>query len=119
VYAVPIDTIAIGTSHGIVTQPFQVTKDFKTTVTISVPPSPTTLQQMSQTTGGTFETVTTPAQIKTASTQLTAAYKKYNLRALGETRESRRELSVAAGAAALLFIAAGIIFSGLWFGRPA
>jgi Ca-activated chloride channel family protein len=119
VYAVPIDTIAIGTQSGVVTQPFQVNKDFKTTISISVPASPVTLQAMSQATGGTFESATSAAQAARASAQLTTGYKKNDLRAIGQPQRTRHELSAAAGAAAIAFIAAGIILTGFWFGRPA
>jgi Ca-activated chloride channel family protein len=119
VYAVAVNTVSVGTQHGVVTQPFKVNKDFQTSINISVPASPTTLQRISQATSGTFENATSPAQLTTAARQLAAAYKTNDSRSIAQDRHSLRELSAAAGGLALAFIFAGIILSGLWFGRHA
>ena len=56
---------------------------------------------------------------RAASRQLAAAYKTSDLRSIDQDRHSTHDLSPAAGGVALAFIAAGIILSGLWFGRHA
>jgi Ca-activated chloride channel family protein len=119
VYGIPIDAISTGTPNAMVTQPLRITKNLQTTIKISVPASPATLQRISQQTGGTFANATSAAQLRSAARQLTATYKTNDLRAVTQDRHRPHELSVATAALALVFIVPGIILSGRWFGRPA
>ncbi len=118
VYAIPIDTISVGTPHGIVTQLLNVA-GFHTPVKTSVPASPATLQQVASRTGGTFVNVTSAAELATAAGKAATAYETRDLRPLARSTQKRRELSAVAGGLALLFIVGGIVSSGVWFGRLA
>jgi hypothetical protein len=80
------------------------------TQTIDVPVDPFTLQQVSQTSGGRFFAGGSTARL----VQTLEAVGSHTSRG-----RSPRELNVAAAAAALLFIVAGVALSGLWFGRVA
>jgi len=113
---VPIDTVTIGTSGGMVSQPVKV-DGFKTTIRIAVPSSPTTMNFLARETGGTSFAVTSAAQLPPISKKLTAGFQR--LTSFSEPVHRERELSAAAGGAALAVILAAIVVSGRWFGRLA
>ena len=110
---VPIDTVAVGTSRGVVTQPVKV-NGVRTSVQIPVPASPQTLQTLSKQTGGRFFDAAAAAQ---RPALMRGFYD--DLHPHTAPIATTRALSAAAGGLALLFIAGGVVVSGLWFGRPA
>jgi Ca-activated chloride channel family protein len=101
---VPVSTVLIGTSTGVVTA--KLAGGY--TEQIRVPANPGTLQKIAQTSGGTFYRARTPQA-------LAAVYKKLATR-LGHTKEDRQITDIFAGAGGVLLIAgAGLSF--LWFRR--
>jgi Ca-activated chloride channel family protein len=110
---IPVDAIAIGTPKATVTQPVKVGGQLFSNQ-IPVPVDPTTLEQVSRQTGGTF--------FKGSSlTQSAAPLRKVyeNLRSYTTAGRRTHPLSAPAAAVALAFMLAGIVLSGLWFGRVA
>ncbi len=106
---IPIDTLAVGTEAGTVDQP--IAAGGQTSIqTIPVPAEAATLQGVSQVTGGTFFQLG-------STTDLTKVYE--NVGAHTSRGRAAHELSVAAAAAAFVFILAGVALSGVWFGRIA
>jgi Ca-activated chloride channel family protein len=118
VYAIPINSVIVGTSHGAVTQPLKVDV-FRTSIQIAVPALPLDLQRVSQLTGGTTLEATSAADLNAAATKLPGVIKGENLSAITRTTPGKHELSAAAGMAGLAFVLGGILLSGLWFGRLA
>ena len=101
---VPVSTVLVGTSTGVVTA--KLTGGYKEQ--IRVPASPGTLQQIARTSGGTFYRARTPQA-------LAGVYKKLATR-LGHTTEDRQITDFfAAGAGVFLLAGAGLSF--LWFRR--
>ena len=101
---VPVSTVLVGTPAGSVT----ATLTGGYIERIAVPASPDTLQQIAQTSGGTFYLAPTPRA-------LAGVYRKLATR-LGHTTEDRQITDVfAAGAAALLLAGASLSF--VWFRR--
>jgi Ca-activated chloride channel family protein len=112
---VPVNTVAIGTPRGIVKQPIEI-NNFKLTSTIPVPVDAAALAQVAgQTKGTAFPTVSAARAGFVAN--LKKVYENFGTRNLPGHRE--HSLSAAAGELALLFIIAGVVLSGLWFGRVA
>jgi Ca-activated chloride channel homolog len=111
---VPVDTIAIGTNRGLVTQPVKV-QTWKAHLTIPVPVDQTTLQAISQRSEGSYFEAGSPAQLAALPQQLTPVYR--SLSAPIQAFDRTQALTAAAGVAALACILAGIVLSGLWFGR--
>jgi Ca-activated chloride channel family protein len=118
VYAIPINSVVLGTSHGSVTQPFKV-DTFHTTIQIAVPALPLSLQYASQTTGGAFFEASSPAGLNTAAEKLPAALTKEGLSPVAQSVPGNHELSAAAGEIGLVFVLGSIFLSGLLFGRLA
>ncbi len=101
---IPVYTVLVGTPDGVVEE--TLTGGFRRI--IRVPPSPETLQQLAEISGGEFFTATDDEQ-------LSRVYEDLGSR-LGERKESREITDVfAAGAAALLL--AGGAFSAFFFRR--
>jgi Ca-activated chloride channel homolog len=101
---VPVSTVLVGTPTGVVTA--KLTGGY--TEQIRVPASPGTLQEIAQTSGGTFYRARTPQA-------LAGVYRKLATR-LGHTTEDRQITDLFAGGAAVLVLA-GASLSFLWFRR--
>ena len=97
---IPVSTVALGTADGIVQGPQgQV---------LSVPPDPSTLQEISRLTGGTF-TETADAS------QLSSVYKKLGSKV--GTKRVKQEVSSSFAAAGLVLLLAGLGTGLRWRGR--
>jgi Ca-activated chloride channel family protein len=103
---VPVSTVLIGTSHGVVTR--RLTGGY--TAQIRVPPSPGTLRLIAKGTGGEF------FRARSASA-LDAVYKHLATR-IGHRRESR-EITDVFALGGLVLLLAGAVFSMLEFRRVA
>ena len=101
---VPVYTVLVGTPEGVVEE--TVTGGFKQI--IRVPPSPETLQQIAQTSGGEFFTATDAEGLK-------KVYEDLGSR-LGTRKESREIGDYFAGGAAAFLLVGGLL-SALWFRR--
>jgi Ca-activated chloride channel homolog len=112
---IPIDTVAIGTAHGQVVQKLKI-GNYTISSRISVPVDYSTLAGVAQTTRGTFYKGTAlfdPASVS----KLVKVYTSIGSTSVPGHRQ--HDLTAAAGEVALLFVLAGIVLSGLWFGRIA
>ena len=101
---VPVYTVLVGTPEGVVEE--TVTGGFKQI--IRVPPSPETLHQIAQTSGGEFFTATDAEGLKNVYEDLGSR--------LGKRKESREIGDYFAGGAAAFLLAGGLL-SALWFRR--
>lgn len=101
---IPVYTVVLGTQNGTVEQ--TLTGGFRQIV--QVPPSPDTLRQVAQTTGGLFFTARNDARLRDV-------YERLGSR-IGHRRESREMTDVFAGGSAALLLAGGAL-SALWFRR--
>jgi Ca-activated chloride channel homolog len=101
---IPVYTVVLGTENGTVEQ--TLTGGFRQIV--QVPPSPDTLRQVAQTTGGLFFTARNDARLRDV-------YERLGSR-IGHRRESREMTDVFAGGSAALLLAGGAL-SALWFRR--
>ncbi|HST24740.1 MAG TPA: VWA domain-containing protein [Gaiellaceae bacterium] len=101
---IPVYTIVLGTPGGTVTQ--TLTGGYQ--VIIHVPPSPQTLQQIAQTSGGQSFTVVSDSRLKEVYKRLGSL--------LGSKKEDREITDVFAGGAALLLLTGGGL-SMFWFRR--
>jgi Ca-activated chloride channel homolog len=110
---VPVDTIAVGTGAGTVTQRSNTGRR-QTSTQIAVPVQPITLRALSRQTGGLFFEAASVARTPSA---LSGVYE--GLRSHTSPTGRTHELSTAAAAVALGFILAGVVLSGLWFGQVA
>jgi Ca-activated chloride channel family protein len=97
---IPVSTVALGTADGIVQGPQGQT--------LSVPPDPETLQEISRITGGTF-TETADAS------QLEGVYKKLGSKV--GTKRVKQEVSSSFAAAGLVLLLAGLGTGLRWRGR--
>jgi Ca-activated chloride channel homolog len=118
VWAIPINSVILGTSHGSVTQPLEVS-GFRTSIDIAVPTSPLGLQRASQLTGGASFEAGSAAEVISTAAKLPATVKKQGLSPLTRTTTGKHDLSSTAGLVGLGFVLGGIVLSGLWFGRLA
>ena len=101
---VPVSTVLVGTPQGIVT--VKLTGGY--TEQIQVPPSPTTLKQIAQGTGGEYFAVRT-------SKALSQVYERLGTR-IGHRIEDRQITDAFAGGAIVLLLAGGAL-SSFWFRR--
>ncbi len=101
---VPVYTILLGTPNGTVRH----TLPGGYTEIIRVPPTPATLRQIAQTSGGLFFTATTDKRLRDVYEQLRSR--------IGHKTESRELTDFFAGGAALLLLGGGTL-SALWFRR--
>jgi len=101
---IPVYTVVLGTENGTVEQ--TLTGGFRQIV--QVPPSPDTLRQAAQTTGGLFFTARNDARLRDVYVRLGSR--------IGHRRESREMTDVFAGGSAALLLAGGAL-SALWFRR--
>jgi Ca-activated chloride channel family protein len=93
---IPVYTVVLGTQNGTVEQ--TLTGGFRQIV--QVPPSPDTLRQVAQTTGGLFFTARNDARLRDVRTAGLA---------IGHRRESREMTDVFAGGSAALLLAGGAL----------
>jgi Ca-activated chloride channel family protein len=107
---IPIDTISVGTPNGIVSQLVPLTDGQFAVQKIPVPVDSTALEEISQTTNGTFLN-------SGSSKRLNRIYKDLGSHVSRSHRE--HQLNRVAAGVALLFILAGVALSGLWFSRLA
>ncbi len=75
---------------------------------IQVPPAPAQLREIAQITGGTFFEARTPSQ-------LAQVYKDIGSQIVSDKK--KREITAAAAGAAVVFLIAGAVLSGVWFRR--
>jgi Ca-activated chloride channel family protein len=101
---IPVSTVLVGTSNGIVTN--KLVGGYQEQ--IRVPPSPGTLQQIAKLSGGEFFRARTGAA-------LTEVYKKLSTR-VGHKTQNRQITDLFAGGAVVLLLAGGAL-SALWFRR--
>jgi Ca-activated chloride channel homolog len=102
---IPVSTVLVGTSAGVVTAKLAGGYSEQ----IRVPPSPGTLQRIAQLSGGQFFRAHTSAA-------LNSVYKKLATR-IGHKTEHRQITDLFAGGAILLLLTGGGL-SALWFRRP-
>ena len=101
---IPVYSVLLGTQDGVITVPLAGGLSAQ----IRVPPSPETLQSVSQATGGRSYVAPTAAQLREVYAHLGSR--------LGSRRESREVTNLfAGGSAALLLLGGGL--SALWFRR--
>jgi len=96
--------VSVGTPAGVVER--KLPGGF--TERIQVPPDPQALKTIASASGGSFFAAAGPAQLK-------AVYEQLGSR-LARQRD-RREVTPAAGGAAIVFMLAGAVLSGAWFRR--
>jgi Ca-activated chloride channel family protein len=101
---VPVFTVAFGTDSGTVEFP----DGFGGTRTVPVPPDPTTLRQVAETTGGQFFEAADEAALRSVYDEIGSQ--------VGVDHE-QKELTVAFTAAGALLLLLGGALSTLWFGR--
>jgi Ca-activated chloride channel family protein len=101
---VPVSAVVLGTAGGVVTA--KLTGGLEQQV--RVPPSPQTLQQMADTTGGKLYTATNGSDLK-------QVYEKLGSR-LGHRPQQREITDLFAGGSAVLLLLGGAL-SALWFRR--
>jgi Ca-activated chloride channel family protein len=111
---IPINTVALGTSKGVVTQPARV-DGFNTQVQLPVPVFPQGLATTSQLSSGIALAVGSPAQEASAARVLANVGR--NLASTTLPGQRIRELSTDAAGIALALIVAAVLLSAFWFGR--
>jgi Ca-activated chloride channel homolog len=110
---VPVDSIAVGTRRGVVTQTLPGGGP-KTLTQVSVPVQPSTLRMVSHASGGSFFEADAATRFPA---ELASVYR--NLRPHLTPGRKARDLSALAAGLALVLVLAGVVVSGLWFGRIA
>jgi Ca-activated chloride channel family protein len=113
---VPVDTVAVGTSHGVVQQTQKV-DGFPVPEKLGVAVFPASLQAVAQETGGTSLAVSSPSQESTVANELANSFRRPSSSALSARRHD--ELSAATAAIAAALVALGLLLSTVWFGRLA
>ncbi len=111
---VPVDTVAVGSSTGVVSQPLELSGLGNTTTLIHVPVQAAGLRALARQTGGSFFQ---GAAITASPRALAKVYT--SLRWHVASRSTPDELSADAAGVALMLALAGVALSGLWFGRAA
>ncbi len=114
VEGVPVDTVAVGTSTGTVTQPLSV-DGFNTSQQYPVPVDPAALASVAGLSHGTSYALESAAQTPALAARLRTVYQQLAAPPRRATRTT--QLSSAFAAAALALVVAGIATSALWFGR--
>jgi len=117
-HGIPIDSIVVGTPKGSVTQRLKV-DGFDTSVTFPVPVEPGALVQVSQQTNGTSAELTDSVQAPTVGKTMTGALARLRPNDLPPSSFGVQHLTLLTGALAVCSIVAGVVLSGLWFGRLA
>jgi Ca-activated chloride channel family protein len=102
---IPVSTVLVGTANGVVTT--KLVGGYQEQ--IRVPPSPGTLQQIAQVSGGQFFRAR-------SATALTSVYKKLATR-IGHRTQNRQITDLFAGGA-IVFLLLGGGLSAFWFRRP-
>lgn len=102
-FGIHVSTVSLGTPEGVVVHKIPGGEE-----RIDVPVAPGPLRELARTTGGTF------FQARSAE-QLQQVYKDLGSQLVKETK--KREVTVVAAGAALAFLLAGALLSGLWFRR--
>ena len=106
---IPVDAVAVGTPHGVVTQTITTPLGRKTSQ-LAAPVDTASLRSLAQETSGTFISSPTTQNLKVVSGELGS----------GSSRQTTtRNLAGVAGIAAFALIVAAIALSGAWFGRIA
>lgn len=100
---IKVSTVSVGTAKGVV-----VTKIPGGEEVNQVPTAPAALKSIAQITGGQFSAAQTPEQLQ-------QVYKDLDENLVKDKK--RREITVAAAGAAVVFLLAGAVLSGLWFRR--
>ncbi len=100
---IPISTVSLGTSKGVVIQKIPGGEE-----QIQVPPAPNALRDLARMTSGTF------FQAQSAE-QLQQVYKDLGSKLVKDKK--KREITVAVAGAAVVFLIAGALLSGIWFRR--
>jgi Ca-activated chloride channel family protein len=108
---VPVDTVAIGTSHGTVTQLDRVS-GFPTPIVIPVPVDSDTLRTLSKQTDGRFFEATA---VERSPSALDAVYR--GLQSYALPTHALDDLSAFSAGVGIVFAAIGAILSGLLYGR--
>lgn len=108
---VPIDTVAVGTGRGTVTQLDRVS-GFQTPIVIPVPVDPNTLRTLSEQTDGHFFEA---GAVERSPSALRAVYR--GLQSYGLSDRNLDDLSAFTAAVGIAFVAAGTAVSGLLYGR--
>jgi Ca-activated chloride channel homolog len=108
---VPVDSVAIGSRHGSVTQLDRVS-GFLTPIVIPVPVDPSALMTLSSQTGGHFFEA---AAVQRSPAALRAVY--LGLQSYGLSIHDLDDLSAFTAAVGIAFVAVGVAISGLLFGR--
>ncbi len=108
---VPVDTVAIGTSHGTVTQLDRVS-GFPTSIVIPAPVDSNTLSTLSKQTDGHFFEAGT---VERSPSVLSAVYHGLQSYALADHEVD--DLSPIGAAAGMVFVALAVALSGLLYGR--
>jgi Ca-activated chloride channel family protein len=111
--AIPVDTIAIGTARGVVTQPVRLPTG-RTTTQIRVPVHPATLRRIAAETKGRFFEADRVVRSPDALTDSYASLNRY-----APAERTTKDLSRLAAGIALVLMVAGITVSGLRLGRVA
>jgi Ca-activated chloride channel homolog len=106
---VPVDAIPVGTPSGSVTQLFNV-GGVRTAASLPAPVDRDGLHVLTRQTGGVFLPTSSSAQLERVYA---------NLRSTVSYGHKTKELTALVGALALVPLLAGIVVSGLWFGRVA
>lgn len=101
---VAVYTIALGTASGTV----DVTDEFGSTQTFSVPPDKETLRQIAEETGGRFFEAPTESDLQAVYAELGSQV---------GFEKKKRELTAAFAGAGAVFLVLGGALSALWFGR--
>jgi Ca-activated chloride channel homolog len=111
VSGIPVDSVALGTPTGLVTQTVKV-DGFETSTQFPVPVDQTVLRQVSDETRGVF---LGSAPSGGSGNEWKAIYE--NLGAGTPRSKSEQQLSAFAAAGALVFVLSGLVLSGVWYGR--
>jgi Ca-activated chloride channel homolog len=113
---VPVDSVAIGTGKGSVTQPITV-DGFKTSTNIPVAVAAAALKTIAKQTVGVTFPASSPAQVPAVVKELRKVFEGLGPPVL--TVHKRDQLSGPAGVIAFALVVAGIVLSTVYFGRLA